>query len=76
MLPAFRGRGHGVELMEHVESRLQEMGVREAEVALVARFDRLIQFYRDMGYSSGPTERFPSLPFDVLFMRKPLPGSR
>ena len=76
VLPAFRGEGYGVLLMEYAEARLRELGVLEADIALVAEFEKLARFYCDIGYCAGDVKRFDSLPFEVLFMRKSLVNQR
>ena len=45
-------------------------------VTSIAQFENLIRFYRDIGYRAGEMKRFPSLPSDVLFVKKPLRAIR
>lgn len=70
VLPEFRGRGHGEKLMSCAEMKLEELGVEETELAIVASFHRLRTYYEGLGYLAGETKTYPSLPFDVLFLRK------
>jgi predicted N-acetyltransferase YhbS len=72
VVPECRERGLGRRLMACAERELAESGITAVEVAIVARFDHLRRYYENLGYSATRLERYRSLPFDVLYMEKPL----
>ena len=72
VLPEFRGNGYGEQLMVFAENGLRELGVRIVELAIVAQFEKLKNYYERLGYAVTKLKEFDSVPFDVLFMRKRL----
>ncbi len=76
VLPAQRGNGYGRELMEYAESRLVALGAAAVEISIVAKFQRLQAYYEQLGYSAVELKRVPSLPFELLTMRKLLESPR
>jgi ribosomal protein S18 acetylase RimI-like enzyme/SAM-dependent methyltransferase len=70
VLPAQRGKGYGRELMEYAEKRLVALGAAAVEISIVAKFQRLQAYYEQLGYLAVESKRVPSLPFELLYMRK------
>jgi ribosomal protein S18 acetylase RimI-like enzyme len=73
--PAHRGRGYGRKLMECAEQEIAAAGASVAELSIVRKFERLRLYYEALGYCSIGTRNVPSLPFEVLYMGKPLDGT-
>lgn len=72
VVPGHRGKGYGEFLMIHAEVQLKILGITLVELSIVARFDRLREYYRRLGYAPRELRSFPTLPFKVLFMEKEL----
>lgn len=70
VLPEFRGRGFGRELMSYAEGQLKRLGVSRVELAIVKKFKPLQRFYKQLGYLPIETRSYPFLPFEVLYLEK------
>ncbi len=70
VLPEFRGKGYGARLMDYAEKKLSEYGVTRVEISIVARFQRLMEYYRSLGYIPVEVKVFNTLPFEVLYLEK------
>ncbi len=68
VLPAFRRRGLGRGLVEHVFDRAGEMDAGCIGIGIIAAQDELKSWYRDLGFIEKDTRHFDHLPFDVTFM--------
>jgi len=76
VLPSERGHGYGRLLMGYAEAQLAASGVSVARLNIVARFDRLREYYEEQGYAVTETRHVASLPFELIFMEKALAGDR
>ena len=54
VLPAFRGRGHALRLMDAVVSRARQQGIAELRLAVRRDQPRLLDLYAGMGYAPAP----------------------
>lgn len=72
VLPEYRGRSCGGELMAWAEAELAQRGLCLVRLAIVAQFDRLQAFYTRLGYRVVGEKRLPSSPHCYLFMEKRL----
>lgn len=72
VIPLYRGRGFGHELMAYAERQLSSAGAVEAQLSIVAQFRRLEAYYTGQGYATREVRRVPSLPFEILYMAKAL----
>lgn len=70
ILPRFRGNDYGKLLLEKTETELFNNGCKVINLSIVASFKRLQKYYEQNGYSCNDKKRFPSLPFEVLFLSK------
>jgi len=76
VLPAYRKRGIGAELVRHVFDYAQSKGVPEISIGIIAKHTDLKNWYKKLGFVENGFKKFPHLPFDVLFMRYVLTKSR
>ncbi len=70
--PAFRGRGHGGELLDFTFGHVQRNGGSAVSIAVIDADDELKQWYAGFGFAEGEPVDFAHLPFRVRFMRKDL----
>jgi ribosomal protein S18 acetylase RimI-like enzyme len=70
VLPEYRKRGFGVELMDFAQKELKALGVEVVEIEIVAEFDKLRVFYLRQGYSPETTYSVASLPFKIQRLLK------
>jgi len=70
--PAFRRKGFGEALVDHIVATAREMGLRAIEIGTIAAQAELRAWYERQGFVATSTRHFESLPFDVTFMRKEL----
>ena len=64
VLPAYRGRGIGSELMDAVEARLQELGIDDLAIGVIATNADAIGFY----------ERRGAVPFSTQLIQRVKPN--
>jgi len=69
VLPAYRKRGIGAELVRHVFHHAQSKGVPEISIGIIAEHTDLKNWYKKLGFVENGLKKFSHLPFDVLFMR-------
>ncbi|HEX9139227.1 MAG TPA: GNAT family N-acetyltransferase [Steroidobacteraceae bacterium] len=75
VLPAHRGRGYSVALMERLESHLQESGIWMARLETGISQPEALAMYRRLGYvERGPFGAYIEDPLSI-FMEKRLAGS-
>lgn len=72
VLPACRGRGYGTLLVRHGLAMARERGVREIGIGIIAADEHLQAWYVRQGFVTGKRASYPHLPFEVLFMSRPL----
>ncbi|MGA2286539.1 MAG: GNAT family N-acetyltransferase [Dehalococcoidia bacterium] len=72
VLPAYRRRGFGEALVNHIVATAREMGLQAVEIGTIAAQTELRAWYERQGFVATSTRHFESLPFDVTFMRKEL----
>jgi predicted GNAT family N-acyltransferase len=70
VLPAFRGRNFGRELMNYAEEQLRINYVKKVEISIVSQFESLKRYYHELGYKSIGDRKFDLFPFEVHFMEK------
>ncbi len=68
VLPSYRRRGYGKELVEHVVREAGEGGARSLEIGIIAEQEDLREWYRKLGFIEKGRKHFEHLPFEVLFM--------
>ena len=69
VLPAWRRRGHGKRLVEHVIALARAASIPSISIGVIGEYDELQRWYRALGVTDGETKRFPHLPFSVRYMR-------
>lgn len=69
VLPAYRKRGIGAELVRHVFQHARTKGVPEISIGIIAKHTDLKNWYKKLGFEEKETKKFSHLPFDVLFMK-------
>ena len=75
VLPAFRKRGIGKELVQHVLRHAQAKGISEISIGIIAKHTDLKNWYKKLGFVENGLKEFSHLPFDVLYMRYDLTNS-
>jgi ribosomal protein S18 acetylase RimI-like enzyme len=70
--PAFRGRGHGGELLNFACGHVERNGGSAVSIAVIDTDAKLKQWYAGFGFIEGEAVDFAHLPFRVRFMRKTL----
>ncbi len=72
VLPAFRRRGFGEALVNHIVATAREMGLKAIEIGVIAAQTELRAWYEKLSFVESSTRHFEGLPFDVTFMRREL----
>ena len=68
VLPAFRRRGIGQELVGFILELARTRGAKTVSIGVIGEHEELQSWYQRIGFSSGETKRFPHLPFSVRYM--------
>ncbi len=68
VLPAYKRRGLGLKLVDHLLSKARQDGVKEIGIGIIAKQQELMSWYQRIGFEKGETKRFEHLPFEVMFM--------
>ena len=68
VLPAYRGRGYGKRLVEHIVREARETGAGSLEIGVIADQEDLRDWYAELGFEEKARKSFDHLPFEVLFM--------
>ena len=72
VLPEYRHKGLGKELMAYAESMIYKHGGRKLSVALIDQNRKLKDWYKNQGFEESGFKEFTHLPFRVCFMAKEL----
>ncbi len=72
VIPEYRHRGIGREIMQFAEKRIKESGGQIASIAIIDEHEFLKDWYKKMGYMVQGNRKFDHLPFTVCFMKKEL----
>lgn len=76
VLPEYRHRGHGVELMDFATELIQGAGGHFVSIALIDSHSTLKSWYLSQGFEQTGVKSYEHLPFSVCFMCKTLIPSR
>ncbi|MDF9841293.1 MULTISPECIES: GNAT family N-acetyltransferase [unclassified Paenibacillus] len=77
ILPAYRGRSYGKELLQSAENDLFAVhDCQTVSISIAACFEKLQRYYESMKYVAIEKKKYPSLPFEVLHMQKTLDSWR
>jgi diamine N-acetyltransferase len=68
VMPDHRRRGHGSALVNHVISRVRDLGGKRLSIGIIAESSSLKGWYKNLGFSEVDTREFQRLPFTVCFM--------
>ena len=69
VLPQYRKKGIGSELVRHILRFSKEKGLREVSIGIIADHTRLMKWYQNLGFNKGAVQQFAHLPFKVLYMK-------
>jgi diamine N-acetyltransferase len=72
VLPPYRRRGFGRELVDHVLEEARKLGAQGVGIGIIADHGELREWYLKLGFIEGELKDFPHLPFRVLLMSFPL----
>lgn len=70
VLPAYRHRGFGKMLVEHVVCEAARQGISRVEIGIIAEQNDLREWYERLGFVGTGEKTFAHLPFRVAFMAK------
>ncbi len=68
VLPEFRHRGYGKELLAFAKSKASDLGAKKITIGIIEENLRLKNWYEANGFVHRGTKVFPHLPFTVGFM--------
>lgn len=68
VIPEFRHRGIGKELMQHAIKEIKQRGGSLISIALIDDQTILKDWYSKLGFTHVKTKQFSNLPFNVCFM--------
>ena len=72
VLPAYRRRGIGEQLVRHIIDLARADGVSMVSIGIIGEHTQLQDWYSRLGFRLGETKRFPHLPFTVRYMAYPV----
>ena len=70
VLPEYRHRGYGAQLMEFVFNYIKANGGTKVSIGIIDEQIILKNWYKSMGFKEMSTKQFAHLPFTVCFMEK------
>jgi N-acetylglutamate synthase-like GNAT family acetyltransferase len=70
VLPAYRGKGFGRSLTDHVLNEARRVGARRVSIAIIAEHHELREWYVRIGFQPKKRERYEHLPFEVMFLER------
>lgn len=68
VLPGFRKRGIGAQLVAHVIALADAADISTVSIGVIGEHGDLQRWYRKLGFVDGELKRFPHLPFSVRYM--------
>lgn len=68
VLPAYRKKGAGGQLVRHVIDHARAAGIGSISIGIIAGHADLRRWYVKLGFSEGETKSFPHLPFAVSYL--------
>ena len=68
VLPPYRRKGYGAELVRFVLDLARRDSVRTLSIGVIGEHTALLEWYGKLGFSYRETKRFPHLPFSVTYM--------
>lgn len=68
ILPEFRHKGYGKELLDICKNKVKELGGNKITIGIIEENTRLKEWYTAYGYIHTDTSKFELLPFTVGFM--------
>ena len=72
VLPEYRHKGYGGELVEFVLNSVKDAGGKKLTIGIIDEHTVLKQWYVAKGFNQTARTKFEHLPFTVCFMEKPL----
>ena len=68
VLPAYRKRGIGAGLVQHIVSLTKSDAIYIISIGIIGEHTHLLHWYEKLGFRVSETKRFPHLPFSVTYM--------
>lgn len=68
VLPEFRHKGYGKELLDICKSKVKELGANKITIGIIEENTKLKEWYTAYGFIHTGTRKFGHLPFTVGFM--------
>jgi ribosomal protein S18 acetylase RimI-like enzyme len=72
VLPEHRKNGYGKALVNHIFEMAKKMGADRVEIAIIAKDEKLKNWYKKLDFIEKGTKKFEHLPFIVGFLYKQL----
>jgi ribosomal protein S18 acetylase RimI-like enzyme len=72
VLPEYRSNGYGKALVNHIFEQARKMGAERVEIAIIAKDEKLKNWYKKLGFVEKGTKEYDHLPFIVGFLYKQL----
>ena len=72
VLPEYRRRGIGEQLVRHVIGLARADGVSTVSIGIIGEHTHLLDWYTRLGCVCGEVKHFPHLPFTVRYMTYPI----
>ena len=69
VLPEFRNKGIGAELVQHIIDYSRRKNVFNISIGIIAEHTQLKDWYLKQGFTEGALQKFDHLPFNVLYMQ-------
>ena len=69
VLPNCRHRGGGATLVRFILDFAKTKNIKTVSIGIIAEHEVLKNWYLDLGFIEGDTQKFKHLPFDVKYMR-------
>ena len=74
VLPRHRRRGLGARLVEHIIDLARAGSIQTISIGVIGEHSELQRWYKQLGFITGETKRFPHLPFSVTYMTYAVQG--
>jgi diamine N-acetyltransferase len=74
VLPAYRNRGVGAHLVQHIIELARTASVHTIGIGVIGEHENLLRWYKKLGFKEGETKRFGHLPFSVKHLSYSVDG--
>lgn len=68
VLPSYRNKGIGAALVRYILDFSKTKNIKTVSIGIIAEHEVLKNWYLDLGFIEGATQKFKHLPFDVKYL--------